>query len=29
LFIGRTETLDRSSVPFQIIKPSIFRKGND
>lgn len=26
LFIGTTETLDRSSIPFQIIKPSIFRK---
>lgn len=31
LFIGTTETLDRNSVPFQIIQPSIFRKkeGND
>lgn len=31
LFIGTTETLDRSNTPFQIIKPSIFRKkeGND
>lgn len=31
LFIGTTETLDRGSTPFQIIKPSIFRKkeGND
>ena len=27
LFIGTTETLDRSSTPFQIIQPSIFRKG--
>lgn len=26
LFIGTTETLDRSNVPFQIIQPSIFRK---
>lgn len=26
LFIGTTETLDRGSTPFQIIKPSIFRK---
>ena len=26
LFIGMTETLDRNSVPFQIIQPSIFRK---
>lgn len=26
LFIGTTETLDRNSIPFQIIKPSIFRK---
>ncbi len=26
LFIGTTETLDRSSVPLEIIKPSIFRK---
>lgn len=26
LFIGRTETLDRSSTPFQLIQPSIFRK---
>lgn len=26
LFIGTTETLDRSSIPFQIIQPSIFRK---
>lgn len=31
LFIGKTETLDRNTVPFQIIQPSIFRKqgGND
>ncbi len=31
LFIGTTETLDRNSIPFQIIQPSIFRKkeGND
>lgn len=26
LFIGTTETLDRNTTPFQIIKPSIFRK---
>lgn len=26
LFIGQTETLDRSRVPFQMIQPSIFRK---
>jgi chemotaxis protein methyltransferase CheR len=26
LFIGRTETLDRSSCRFQMIQPSIFRK---
>lgn len=26
LFIGMTETLDRNTVPFQIIQPSIFRK---
>ena len=26
LFIGTTETLDRSSTPFKIIQPSIFRK---
>lgn len=26
LFIGRTETIDRSVVPFQLIRPSIFRK---
>ncbi len=26
LFIGRTETIDRSDVPFQLIQPSIFRK---
>lgn len=31
LFIGMTETLDRSQVPLQIIQPSIFRKqgGSD
>lgn len=27
LFIGTTETLDRSCTPFQIVQPSIFRKG--
>ena len=27
LFIGTTETLDRSNTPFQIIQPSIFRKN--
>lgn len=26
LFIGTTETLDRNSIPFEIIQPSIFRK---
>ncbi len=26
LFIGQTETLDRSNAPFQLIQPSIFRK---
>lgn len=26
LFIGRTETIDRSDVPFQLIQPSIFKK---
>lgn len=26
LFIGRTETIDRSRTPFQLIQPSIFRK---
>ncbi len=26
LFIGRTETIDRTNVPFQMIQPSIFRK---
>ncbi len=26
LFIGRTETIDRSITPFQMIQPSIFRK---
>lgn len=26
LFIGTTETLDRNSIPFKIIQPSIFRK---
>lgn len=26
LFIGRTETIDRSDVPLQMIQPSIFRK---
>lgn len=26
LFVGMTETLDRSEVPFEIIQPSIFRK---
>lgn len=26
LFIGRTETIDRSSTPFELIQPSIFRK---
>lgn len=26
LFIGRTETIDRNTTPFQMIQPSIFRK---
>ncbi len=26
LFIGRTETLDRGTVPFQLVKPSVYRK---
>lgn len=26
LFIGRTETIDRDSVPFEMVQPSIFRK---
>ncbi len=26
LFIGRTETIDRSNIPFELIQPSIFRK---
>jgi chemotaxis protein methyltransferase CheR len=26
LFIGRTETIDRTTIPFQMIQPSIFRK---
>ena len=26
LFVGRTETIDRSCVPFKLIEPSIFRK---
>ena len=26
LFIGQTETIDRESVPFELIRPSIFRK---
>lgn len=26
LFVGRTETIDRNSTPFQMIQPSIFRK---
>ncbi len=26
LFIGRTETIDKTSVPFKLIQPSIFRK---
>ena len=26
LFIGKTETIDRSVAPFQMIKPSVFRK---
>lgn len=26
LFVGRTETIDRSDIPFQMVQPSIFRK---
>lgn len=26
LFLGKTETLDRSDIPFKLVKPSIFRK---
>lgn len=26
LFVGQTETIDRNNVPFELIKPSIFRK---
>ena len=26
LFIGKTETIDRTDTPFQLIQPSIFRK---
>ena len=26
LFIGTTETIDRSVTPFEIVQPSIFRK---
>jgi len=26
LFIGRTETIDRTQTPFKLIQPSIFRK---
>ena len=26
LFIGRTETIDRGKIPFEMIQPSIFRK---
>jgi len=29
LFIGTTETIDRSSTPFQIVQPSIFRKKEE
>lgn len=31
LFVGTTETIDRNSTPFEIVRPSIFRKkeGND
>lgn len=29
LFIGRTETIDRGSVPFEMIQPSIFRKQEE
>ena len=26
LFVGRTETIDRENIPFELIQPSIFRK---
>ena len=26
LFVGRTETIERGSAPFQLVQPSIFRK---
>ena len=26
LFIGMTETLDRGQIPFELVRPSIFRK---
>ena len=26
LFVGRTETIDRGDLPFELIQPSIFRK---
>jgi len=26
LFVGQTETIDRSDIPFKLVKPSIFRK---
>lgn len=29
LFIGRTETIDRESVPFELVQPSIFRKQEE
>jgi chemotaxis protein methyltransferase CheR len=29
LFVGRTETIDRSSVGFEMIQPSIFRKPEE
>lgn len=31
LFVGMTETVDRSRIPFEIVQPSVFRKkeGND
>ena len=26
LFVGKTETIDRSNIPFEMVQPSIFRK---
>ena len=29
LFIGQTETIDRTIVPFELVQPSIFRKQEE